>query len=93
MNESQYKSALKEIEREMRVKKSHLAAKYAKANRIHKIGDIVTDHIGSILVEKIMFTGGQSSLPSSVYEGSILTKQNKPRKDGKIRAVYQFNII
>lgn len=93
MNESQYKSALKEIEREMRVKKSQLAAKYAKANRKHEIGLIVTDHIGSILVEKIMFTGGHSSLPDSVYEGPVLTKQNKPRKDGKTRAVYQFNII
>lgn len=93
MNEAQYKSAIKEIEREMHVKKSQLAAKYAKTNRKHKIGDIVTDHIGSILVEKIMFTNGYSSLPDSVYEGPILTKQNKPRKDGKVRDVYQFNII
>ncbi|GAG11249.1 unnamed protein product, partial [marine sediment metagenome] len=54
------------------------------------IGDFVTDHIGKVLVEKILTAGGDN--PQCVYRGSEYTKAGKPRKDRSKRDVYQCNL-
>ena len=58
-----------------------------------KIGDIVTDHTGSVKVERITFYRGfNDSLPVCVYHGIELKKDLTPTKKGDKREVYQNNI-
>lgn len=65
--------------------------KYCKENSNVKIGDIVKDHIGSVLVEKISMHN--SSTPCLIYYGLELKKDLSPRKDKSKRSCYQTNII
>jgi hypothetical protein len=76
--------------------KSNLARDYAYSTNPYKIGDIVTDHIGAIKIERIKFTMGWNSigeLPSCVYVGIELKKDGTPTKKQNKRVVYQKNII
>jgi hypothetical protein len=72
-------------------KMKELNKEYALSNNTVKIGDIVTDHIGSVKVEKILLWG--SIEPSCVYRGIEYTKAGKPYKKGSERDVFQINLI
>ena len=63
---------------------------YAKENTKFNVGDYVTDHIGTILVESIHYD--LSEIPTAVYIGVKYTKNNKPFKSCEQRNVYQSNI-
>ena len=67
-----------------------LAKKYALSNNPVQIGDMFTDHIGTIKVEKI----GIYNLcpqPSCIYYGPCYTKYGKPFKSGEKRDAFQVN--
>tara|TARA_R110000868_G_C10865457_1_gene761840 strand:- start:238 stop:519 length:282 start_codon:yes stop_codon:yes gene_type:complete len=93
MEDLEYKRRLSDIESKAISARSNLAAEYAKSNRRFQAGNIVTDHIGSIIVDKVMFSMGCSSMPDTIYCGVVLTKGMQKRKDGKIRRVSQSNLI
>jgi hypothetical protein len=65
---------------------------YCKANNPYKIGDIFTDHIGSIKIEKIIFDLSSNEL-CCVYFGVELKKDLTPRKDNSKRNAWQSNDI
>lgn len=75
--------------------KKALAKKFAFANNPYKIGDIVTDRIGSIKIDKILYSikTSSSDYPSCIYEGIELTKKGLPNKKGNRRNVYQTNLL
>jgi len=60
-------------------------------NNSVKIGDIITDHIGSIKVEKIFLYRSELE-PSFIYSGKRYTKFNKPFKSGEKTRIYQINL-
>lgn len=94
MNIEEYNTKLKEIGVEYQNKKRELAILFAKSNNPYKAGDVVTDHIGSVLVETIGVDGGfNSSRPCCTYTGLVLKKDGTPTKKGEKRTVYQSNII
>ena len=64
---------------------------YALSNSTVKIGDMVTDHMGTIKVEKVITWC--RDIPSCVYKGKEYTKAGKPSKRGSTRNVYQINLI
>ena len=66
-----------------------LKSLYCNYNNPYKVGDVFTDHIGSIIIESISdhFTGN----PCCVYYGVELKKDGTPRKDGSKRHAYQSN--
>lgn len=69
-----------------------LSKKYALSNNKVKEGDIVTDHIGSVKVERISVYL-QLKVPQCVYRGVEYTKAGHSFKSGAKRDVYQQNLI
>lgn len=67
---------------------------YALSNNTIKIGDIITDHIGSIKVIEInVATPFGSKLPCCLYNGREYTKKGEPKKNGGVRDVWQCNLV
>jgi cell shape-determining protein MreC len=89
-----YNTKLKEIEKTYDDSKLELLIQYAKENNPYKIGDVITDHIGSIQIESFkvakVFNGDASEM---VYFGVELKKDGTPKKNGDKRNVFQSNII
>ena len=85
-----YKAKLDEISEEVRKKKLRLNRDYALSHNTVKIGDMVTDHIGSVCVESISVFNDRP--PSCIYTGICYTKAGKPFKSKEKRSLYQINI-
>lgn len=93
MDVKEYNKRLTDLEREFEVKKNQLAKECAISNNTYKVGDTVTDHIGSIKIESIGFSYGRyGKIPYSVYNGPVLTKKGVPKKTGEYRKVYGCNV-
>ena len=89
----EYKKRLQVIDNERQKQVNRLNIEFANANNPYTIGDKVTDHNGTILIEKINHTAGAyNHLPSCVYFGLELKKDGKPRKDNNKRNLWQSNI-
>ena len=91
MDIEEYKNKLAVIEHDYNKRKGALDRDYAFSNSSVIAGDIVTDHIGSILVESVKYTAGGS--PACVYFGIELTKKMLPKKSGVKRKVWQGNLL
>jgi hypothetical protein len=92
MEINEYKEKLKVLKDEYDLKVKSLHIEYAKSNRKYEIGDKVTDHIGSIIVEKFKVEINFNGLPSTIYIGKELKKDGKFKKNNDIRHVYESNI-
>lgn len=92
MTPEEYKKKLKELEQEYRNKRNCLAIDYALSDNHVQIGDTITDHIGSIVVDKIKVGGHNWESVECIYEGYELTKQGKPYKNKRRRVVWQTNL-
>lgn len=90
MNYEEFKEKMKDIEKEYNLKKYHLEKEYAFSNNSVQIGDKISDHIGSIIVNKIKFL--RMDIPSCVYYGIVLNKNGSIGKRQKERYVYQNNM-
>lgn len=86
-----YSKKMDELNKAHEKSKKELSTKYALSNNPFKIGDIITDHIGSVKITKIKIS--LYPKPACVYEGVILNKNLSPNKLNKTRTVYQPNII
>jgi hypothetical protein len=94
MTQEEYKSKFDEINNDFQLKLKSLAKEYAISNNPYKIGDVVTDHMGSIKIEQIQFTlGGGKYLPECAYTGIELTKKGEPNKRGTKRRIYLSNLL
>lgn len=93
MNFEEYKQKLKELKNEFNQKEFDLAKEFVAANNPYKIGDKVTDHIGTIIVEKVGLSWDISGNPGARYFGVELNKDGTPNKKGKKRMVWQSNLI
>jgi hypothetical protein len=91
MTPEEYKDGLSRIESEYRLAKQSLAVQYAKENNLVTIGDIVTDHIGALKVEKITYYFS-NDIPQCVYHGKRLSKKLEPIKRGDHSPAYQSNL-
>jgi hypothetical protein len=93
MTQEEYKSKLNDINKDYELKLKSLDKDYAFSNNPFKIGDIVTDHIGSIKIEEIKAYLSRFPYPCCVYFGIEYTKKGKPNKRGNRRSIYQSNIL
>jgi len=90
------KIEIDKLEKEFDLKKDNLIKKYCDANNPYKVGDKFTDHMGTILIEKILYytsTSFQFCLPCCVYFGTELKKDGTPKKNGAKRRASQSNDI
>lgn len=93
MTIEEYNKNLQEIRDRCRKMEKDLMLEYALANNDIKVGDILKDPCGYIVVEKISATTPFSgSTPTCVYYGPIVKKDGKPYKNGQKRWMYQTNI-
>jgi hypothetical protein len=92
MTAEEYREKKRNIEMQCNRDKTNLASEYALSNNPHKVGDIFTDHIGSIRIDKIMAsTTGFNDMPTCVYQGPELKKDGTPKKITTIRNAWQPN--
>jgi hypothetical protein len=88
------KDKLKILEQEYKLKQNEVIKQYCDDNNPYKIGDKFTDHIGTILIEKITYSHSiLSSAPNCVYFGPELKKDGTPKKNGNKRKAWQSNDI
>ena len=100
MKDIEYSQSLNQLDAELENfiegiarKKQTLAREYALANNTVRVGDTVTDHLGSIQVQGIKFTRVGGNLPYCVYEGPELSVQGTIKiKKGCVRKVHQINL-
>lgn len=93
MTKEQYQQKLKEIKQEQELKKQQLTKQFCDANNPYKIGDKFTDHIGTIIIEKISYAHTLAETPCCVYFGTELNKNGTPNKRGDKRIAWQSNDI
>jgi hypothetical protein len=53
MEKQELENKLKELKREHELKQQGLMKQFCDAHNPYKVGDMFTDHIGTILIEKI----------------------------------------
>jgi hypothetical protein len=95
MNYEEYLQKVTELESEFKNKKLELMKDFVRANNPYKIGDKITDHIGSIIIEKIGFAWGWGysvGKPCATYTGLELKKDGTPTKKESRRQVWQSDI-
>ena len=91
MNFEIYIKKMADLDKEVNIKKRKLKMKYALSHSTVKIGDMITDHLGSIIVESILLNNVNE--PSCIYKGINLLKSGKVSKRQKKRYLYQVNLI
>ena len=92
MEYQEFEDRLRELKVEFEQKKTKLIKEYVDANNPYKIGDKVTDHVCSIIIEKIKYHMSSSGFPCAVYYGPELKKDGTPKKNGNKTYVYQSNL-
>ena len=92
MTKEELEQGKKDLEIEYDKKRYALYRQYALANNPYNIGDIVTDHIASVKIEKIgiYVSFGESCC---TYTGIQLNKDGKPNKRQDHTQIFQSNII
>jgi hypothetical protein len=92
MTQEQYKEKLSFLEKVFRDAKLNVQKEYAISNNTIKVSDILTDHIGSIKVEKIGVYIGLNPFPECAYTGTVINKKGELDKKGTKRSIYQSNL-
>ena len=94
MTINELKSGLESIDSEANKKKTELIKNYCQEHNPYNVGDIFTDHIGSITIEKILYdTSFILKNPCCVYYGTELKKDMTPVKNKNKRQAWQSNDI
>ena len=91
MDKETLKQKITQLQQEFELKKKEVMQQYCDANNPYKEGDKFTDHIGTIIVEKIRYSCGDK--PCCVYFGAELNKDGTPRKDNNKRQAWQSNDV
>ena len=94
MTEQEYKEQLDFLKNDFELKKKNLSIVFCLSKAEYKKGDVIEDHIGKVLVEKVQLTHSTfGSIPEPLYYGLVLKKDGKPTKKEERRHVYVDNII
>lgn len=93
MTKEEYLEKKKLLRMEFNQKVRNLAIEYVKSNNPYNLGDVITDHIGSIRMEKIQTAYDYTGFPDAVYTGLVLKKDLTPTKRMEKRQVWGGNII
>lgn len=84
----------RKINEEAEQRRVEVSMQFAILHNTVKIGDIITDHIGSIKVEKIrVYNTHYYEKPCCIYSGRTLKKDGTPTKKNEIRDVWQTNLV
>ncbi|GGC03886.1 hypothetical protein [Dyadobacter sediminis] len=73
------------------IERNTLIETFVLANKLYNIGDIISDHAGSISVRLYSYVTSNNSF-EMLYKGIILTKDGEHRKDGAHRSVLESDV-
>ena len=94
MTPEEYKEKSRELATEYENKRRELIKQYVKENNPYHPGQIITDHIGSILIERVTpEINHMYGIPYATYYGRILKKDKTPTKRNERRWVHQINLV
>ena len=94
MTKQEYDEEKKSINQFYEQAMEKLNTKFVVENSPYKIGDIIKDHIGKIIIESYRVSFVYLCFyPEAVYLGTSLRKDNIPKKLGEKRNVWESNII
>lgn len=91
MTKDELKKNLKDAEDIYAIAKRKIYREYAFSNNHYKIGDIISDHIRTIRIEKINYSIRWEE-SECVYVGILLDKKGNPAKKQIENTIYQSNI-
>lgn len=92
MTEEELTQRLKNIEEDYKKARQTAMHEFAHGNNTCKVGDVFTDHEGSIKVKKLsLYFPFGKKFPKIKFEGVILNKNKTPNKLGRERVAYQEN--
>lgn len=91
MTKEEFQTKRAELKRNHELEDVALQKQFALVNNPFKIGDIVESYTGRILIDKIIVNPSTYNLPSCIYEGLKLKKDNTPFKKGERERAYQSN--
>ncbi len=91
MTKTELEKQLHDLEQETEKKRKAILIEYANSNSTVKPGEIVRDHIGSVLVQKIGVYADRNNA-QCMYTGIELKKDLTPVKKGTTRTVFQCNL-
>jgi hypothetical protein len=89
MTEQEYADAIATLKESYEKEKNRISREFAFANNTYKIGDLFTDHAGTIKIEVIKWYYQFGGTPSCVYEGIVINKNGKENKRGEKRKAYK----
>ena len=92
------KEKLSAIDNEAVKNKNNLMFNYAMSESRFNGGDTLQSEGRTIIVDRILWGKHKASgfgdfYPHAVYTGKLLTKSLKPRKDGQVGRVYNYDEI
>lgn len=94
MTEREYKQQLEALEEEYKAEQMRILTEYVLSWCPYKIGDIVTDHIGSVRITKIVPVKGIIAGKVDILMfGDNLTKKGTINKTEPKRRIYHSNIV
>lgn len=93
MNKQELEHKLKELQKECDLKQKEVMKQFCDANNPYKVGDKFTDHIGTIIIEKIRYSYTVTGTPSCIYFGTELKKDGTPKKNNDKRNAWQSNDV
>lgn len=77
MNKQELKHKLNELQQEYGLKQKEVMKQFCDANNPYIVGDKFTDHIGTIIIEKIRYSYTVTGTPSCIYFGTDLKNNDK----------------
>lgn len=93
MREQELENKIKQLKQEFEQKKREAIIEYCNANNPYKVGDVFTDHIGSVIIEEIQYSERGMGRPSCVYWGWELKKDGTLKKGNPKRQAWQTNDV
>ena len=93
MTKHELEQKLKELQQDYELKQKEEIRQFCDANNPYKVGDKFTDHIGTIIIEKIRYSYTLTRTPSCVYFGYELKKDGTPKKNKVRRDACQLNDV
>ena len=93
MTKPEFEQIIKNLSEEFNLKKKQAIEDFCIANNPYKIGDVFTDQIGSIIIEKIQYAYSLTETPCCVYFGTELKKDGTPKKNNTKRNAWQSNSV
>ena len=93
MTKQELEQKLKELQQDYELKQKEVIRQFCDANNPYKVGDKFTDHIGTIIIEKIRYSYTLTRIPACVYFGSELKKDGTPKKNKSRRNAWQLNDV